>query len=60
MWLERQSHVRDPSPTLDYIMLAVLDGDALGLMIIIRHGDVMDTSERETVGHFKDRLLITL
>jgi hypothetical protein len=41
-------------------MLAVLDGDALGLMIIIRHGDVMDTSERETVGHFKDRLLITL
>jgi hypothetical protein len=39
-------------------MLAVLDGDALSLMIIIRHGDVMDTSEREKEGHFKDRLSV--
>lgn len=33
----------DSTPTLDYIVLALVEGHALRLMLIISHGDARDT-----------------
>ena len=56
-WLERPSHAGRRSPTLDYIILVVRDRDALSLMLVISHGDVTDTSEREEEGQFSRSIL---
>lgn len=37
----------DPSHTLDYIVLAALDGNGLSAMTLVRHGDMLDTSEKK-------------